>query len=285
MRYDSKSLARADGSLLSMTFEQFKGSSYSGTSFGELFLALTEETAWSSEYLVRMKYPTSFIIAHQSFQTELEITDQGDWWANWTVRRVEDAVREHFGKQEKLLEAKMAPLQEQMSKMYYALQRIDKAKARAALAAAFPEAAKLAQFMPEPTDIFCFGERMDRAPTYLVRMVNHEPIGGIARLWDHSAVDWHMLLGGTVRDTRLGYFWTALAQAFAARQLQIPETELRCAYVDAMVEDPWDPLMADRYTVKKVVLRASDDRTIIVTFGGDNLPAKAEFKSTQTADS
>jgi hypothetical protein len=285
MRRDSKSLRNADGTALSMAFEQFKESSYGCTAFGKLFLALTEETAWSGDCLVRMQYPTTLLIAHKAFvPADSWLVIANEDWTDWTVRRVEDAIRAHFNDSMEAVRQKIQPLQNQVYAMDDALRRIDKAKAQAALTTAFPEAAEFAQFSPAPTNVYCFGKMMDRTPTYLVRMVNHEPIGGVACLSDMSALGWHVLSDGVEKDQRLGRFWIALAKTFAARELDVAEDELLAKQVIA-VEQPWDPKMADHYLVDSVILRTIDRGEIVVKFGPDNLPAEAEFVPAQAAES
>lgn len=262
-----------------LTLEQFHETGLGETHLGKLFMALAEERAWSSEYDVKISYG-NLTITHKTFQTPLVIRQSS--WAGWAVRRVEVAIREHLDEMTEDVLSQMAVLQQRAAEIDDTRREIDKAKARAALAAAFPEAGEFAQFSPETTDMFCFGRKMDETPTYLVRMVGHEP-AGVARVLDMSAIGWHLLKPGIGRRERHGYFWAALAQAFAERELLIPEGELRCEAVVA-VEKPWEAGQTDRYVVEKVVLNPwLTGRPIIVTFGSDNLPARAEFVPQEAA--
>lgn len=256
-----------------LSLKQFEEVYFASTPLGKLFLALIAETAWSSEYsvVINIYRGPELVISHAHFPAKLVIWDSS--WADWTVRRVEDAVRKHLDEQMKAVRAKIEPLQNSVSAMDGLLRQIDARKARAALLAAFPDVGELALFSPDPADVFCFGKVIEHTPAYLVRMVNHEAVG-VARLSDQSPLGWHMQSDGIAKNQRLGEFWAGLAKSFAGRELQIPETELRCDEVVA-VEMPWEP-KKNRYVVSKVVLRTVDDRRIVVMFA-NNLPAKAEF--------
>lgn len=265
---------------LSLTLPQFRDcADYANTLLGKLFIALTEETIWSNEYAVHVSFirPTCLTIAHKSFVPDGSalIIEKSDW-TGWNVRRVEDAIRAHLDSMTKSARAKMESLQGQIVDLYSARENIDKEKARAALAAAFPEAGEFAQFSPEPTEIFCFGKNMDATPAYLVRMIDHESVG-VACLLDFSAVSWHLLNSGIKQNERHGVFWAALARAFAARELKIAESELMCDEVHA-VEKPWEKGTAERYIVGKVVLKSWGlSGKVVTTFGADNLPANVDL--------
>lgn len=285
MKYPEKGMwwptpATTLGACLSL--KQFEGVDFAGTPLGKLFLALIAETAWSSEYsvIINVHRGPELIINHPHFPAKLVIWDSN--WTDWSVRRVEDAVREHLGKQMGAVRAKVEPLQGQISAMDDALRRIDKAKARAALLAAFPDVGELTLFSPDPADVYAFGTVMDHTPAYLVRMVNHEAVG-VACLSDQSPLGWHVLSDGIAKHQRLGDFWIALAKSFAARELGIPEVDLtRCDEI-CVTEKPWAPKQ-DKYVVNKVVLRTFDDRKIVVTFGVDNLPASVDLVPTNVDD-
>lgn len=247
------------------------------TAAGKLLVALVNENAWSKDYVVTGRFDgglPSIAIEHESFKYHPLVIQPTDW-EGWTVRRVEDEVRKRIDEMVESVQTQMQSLQNQISSMHYTRSHIDVDKARAAILAAFPDAGVLNYVALDTSDLYGFYVTSNRGPSYLARVLDHEPVGGVVRL-PCSVTDWYLLLPGIGRHERHGYFWAALAQAFAARELHIPENELQCDEVQAMVME-WDPGQVDRNIVKYATLRTFNGRNIRVVFDENNLPAKAQF--------
>ncbi|MDD2657825.1 MAG: hypothetical protein PHD04_04185 [Candidatus Pacebacteria bacterium] len=262
------------------TLEQFAESAEAESSLGKSFLALTQETAWSSDYTVGAYLTDApfqkprLVIKHETFVRPLVIKDGTG--TDLSLRGIEDAVRDHFRECKEWLQPTLSHLQGQINDLFRAREKITVDKAKAVIVAVFPEAAEATPFStPWGRDLCAFSTGMDEGPVFVVRMLDLEPAGGVARIDCHPGY-WYGLGDGVEKNKMHGLFWAELARAFAARELQIPEKDLGCEDVVA-TEKPWEFPQVDPYVVEKVVLRDGPGERIVVEFGSDNLPMKAEL--------
>lgn len=264
----------------SRTMGQFVGSEQAGTPLGKLLSALVAENVWSDRYEVYASFgkepflnidnPTLFLPGYPLIIREKD----GD---NLSVRKVEDMVRAHIRGTMESLRPAIDILQGQSNDLYRALDQIDTHKAKAAIVAVFPEAAETIPVPSEMGDggLYAFSAGAGTAPVFVARAIDHEFVGGVARL-NLSRSDWYMMGNGGGQHERHAKFWVALARAFAARKLQIQEDDF---LGNGLIRTQWEdrPQQADPHVVEKVVLRLPDSTDVIVRFGSDNLPAKMHF--------
>jgi len=258
------------------TLEQFVESEQGSTPLGRLLVALTKETAWSGEYTVYgsfgEKHPHLYV-RHESFLPERSLAIGGTD-NDLSLRGVENAVREHIKESQQGMRPAINILQSRVNELHRALDRIASDKARTAIVAAFPEANGVEQTPAvHQSGLYAFGAKTARDQLYVARELDHEFVGGIARI-DCNTLYWYQLQDGVEKGQRHGLFWAQLARAFAARELDIEEKDLWCESVSA-IEKPWESPQVDQYIVEKGVLRNGPVERVIVEFGPDNLPAKA----------
>ncbi len=266
------------------TLKQFVGSAEAGSPLGKLLIALTQETAWSGKYTVSASFyeEPHLCIGHKTFLSEeLNINIETD--AEWSVRRVEDSVRKHLLDLQKSIRLAAKILQGKVNNMQQALDDIPANKAKAAVVATFPEATDIGQFSSGRDDLCAFYKNdVDRSPIYIAREIDHEFVGGVARV-DCNAIYWHGLQNGIANNDRHKLFWTQLARAYAACRLGIPEKDLSFESI-FVVKNPPTSLRVDPYVVDKVVLRTrgeKDDIVIVVLFGDNNLPRSVSPESSE----
>lgn len=260
------------------TWQQFLDSEYAGSPTGRVLIELVAETAWSGKFEVyasldptdsylNISHPT--FLPRQSLIIDIREDDQ------LSVRRVEDAVREHLSTSRESVRSVLDILQGYSNDMQQTLEQIAKDKAVAAIAKAFPEES-LATFelFQGSVDLYAFG-KLDGTTLYVARALGHEFVGGVARL-NLSYQAWYEMRNGASQGQRHNVFWAALARAAVVREYGIQEEDCYAGVVYA-TEKPWENSKVDQYVVEKVALHfQSQERegTAIVEFGKDNLPAK-----------
>lgn len=166
----------------------------------------------------------------------------------------------------------------QINDMRQASEDIAVDKARAAIVAAFSEAVDISQTpITAGRDLYAFHKKdIDHGPIYVARKLDHEFVGGVARI-DCSASRWYGLRDGIEKGQRHGLFWAELARAFAARELGVPEKDLLCDSVSA-TEKPRTFLEVEPYIVGKAVLRILGGKENVVVLFRGNLPAWARLE-------
>ena len=262
----------------SRTMEQFIGSEQAQSPLGKLLLALTEEKAWSSEYTVYASFDeTPFLqIKQKTFLPERSLMIYDDSKVVLSIRGVEDAVRAHLNDSKESLLPAISILQSQANNLLRASEQIAVNKSRAVIVATFPEATGATlNYYGAQRDLYSFSLDPGRAPSFVAREINYEFVGGVTRV-GYNSFEWYRAGDGIEANQRHGIFWTALAIAFAARELQTPEDCFYCQKVFAE-EKPFlwpQPAGYDPYIVKEVLLRIRHiGKGIYVKFGADNLPA------------
>ena len=264
----------------SRTMEEFVGSEWAETLAGKLLIALAAETAWSGEYEV-YAHPAGnkpyLNIRHTSFLPERSLLIYPGPGIE-SVRHVEDAVRAHLQQSEDSLKPVVSLLHGKQSGLYHAREAIPIGKAKAAIVAAFPEAADAYHnHLLGTSDLYGFvlSEDKDRhEQIFFARVMDGEFTRGIAWV-NMSSLTWYCDKDNNELQKHRR-FWEALALTFAANELGIPEKNLYCQKVDAE-EKPhlWPrPVGYDPYVVREALFRQQfTDDQIVVTFGADNLPS------------
>ena len=262
--------------------EQLAGHKQAKSPFGKLLVALTEENAWSRKYEVYASFEGKpyLSIFHPKFLSGRPLIIDEEVF-DLSVHGMENAVRAHIQKSKKSLEPGISLLQDQANDLYRTFNQIDEDKARAAIVAVFPEADVATRIDSSGGDLYSFYSSggIDSSPIFVARNVGGEFVGGVARI-NCAASFWYGKGTGIGKHQKHGLFWTALAQTFAAQELQVPEDALRSSNVVAR-EMPWQYRgtypKADPYVVEKVVLRLSRTSTdVVVHFGANNLPVRVE---------
>lgn len=268
------SISTGSSSDDNLTLEQFTESEHAETPLGKLLTALTGEAVWSSDYAVYASFghEKPFLqVNHRTFLSEGSLMIYDDAKTVLSVRGVEDALRALIRNSRKALQSSISLLQYRRDDLERLSDKIMWDKARAAIVAAFPQAADATPSnVGSGVDLYAFSANYHTGPIFVARAVGGEFIGGTACVWRNSFV-WSRAGDGIKESHRHFLFWEALARAFVARELSIREESLSCAEVFAS-ENPWDEHRLERFTVEKVVL--SDIRgDFVVEFGSDNLPA------------
>lgn len=261
------------------TLEQFVGSEQAKSPLGKLLIALVEEKVWSDSYEVNASLGERpcLCITHKVFSSSRQsLIVRDDGAISLSVRGVEDAIRTHLRHSWEAIEPSIEILENKISSLHQTSRKIAIDKAKAAIVAVFPEAVDASWSGDElQGDLYCFllPRDINGRPIFVAREIDHEFIGGVARI-DCSYSHWYGAARGIEAAGKYGIFWVALAQAFVAREVGIPEEELRYREVHASEVAP--PPFGN-YKVDKVVLSAISclrgvDEDIVVEFGVDNLP-------------
>lgn len=268
----------ADGYALPANVTIYAFPQLAATPLGKLLAALTEERVWSGEYFVRGYFwvNRALEIHHQGFLPGKTLWIHAeDVTENTTVRDVEDAVRAHFRDSAKSLEPEIGRLHELQNNLRRASDRIAADKAKAAIVAVFSEAVDSHFFAPNgAVDLYCFtlgpgfGNKI-----FVARKVGSKFTGGIARI-KMAGDTWHLL--SHVQQSQV--FWEALAKAFAARELKIPEANLHDACVGMRAMTLGESASDDEIppSVEAVSVEAPGGY-VTITFDNNNLPVKAIF--------
>ncbi len=275
-----------------LTLEQFSGSEHAGTPLGKLLTALTGEAVWSNDYTVYASFGSGkpFLqVNHRTFLSEESLMIYDDAKTVLSVHGVEDAVRALIRDSQKAMHSSINLLQSRRDDLGRVSDKIMWDKARAAIVAAFPQAADATpSHVGMENDLYAFsankGER--KGPIFVARAIDREFIGGTACV-ECNGFDWYKAGNGVEKGQRHYLFWAALARAFAAHRHAIPETDLRCERVFAS-EKPWEFPQPEPYIVEKVVfdLLCEDENVVIeVNFGSDNLPERAFIQQKESATS
>lgn len=264
------------------TLEQFVGSPEADNPLGQLLIALTNENTWSVDYTVSAHFhgdEPRMYISHDSFLPERSLSISADT-SNLSVRGVEDAVRAHLRESQESMWPAISILQHHVNGLYQTFEQIDTDKARAAVVKAFPEA-KGAEYSPAMArgGLHCFHNGgINQTPIFVAREINHEFVGGVARIIGCSAFEWYGMSDGVKASQRHGVFWIYLAIQFVAREFQVNEKEIYFQSI-SVTEKPFEVICVqppiDPYIVEKVLLRITcHKKDVVVEFGSDNLPAK-----------
>lgn len=264
----------------SRTMEQLVESEWAEILIGKLLIALAAETAWSGEYEVyaQLSGDKPYLnIRHASFLPERSLLIYPGPGIEF-VRDVEDAVRDHLKQSEDSLKPVLSLLQSKQSGLYYAREAIPIEKAKATIVAVFPEAANAYHnHLLGTGHLFVFvlnGDGDRREQIFIAREMDGEFVHGITRV-NTTATAWYLEKNDTDFKKHCR-FWEALAIAFAAKELGIPEKCLYCEKVDAE-EKEWlwpRPIGYDPYVIREILFREQfHDDQIAVTFGADSLPA------------
>lgn len=270
------------------TMQEFAASEQAKTPFGELTIALAEETVWSAEYkfsahvygddpYLLIMHPTFF----RHYGTSLVFKASED--KNISVRGVEDAVHDYLWKLHEDLQPGIQQLQIAANDLDEEIHQIVVRKARVAVISSFfPEPLGMIEYLPFQTawrDLYAFRKvkKVDDGFLYVARAIDKEFVGGVARI-SCTNLAWSDMRDGVQWNQRHSLFWSALAREFAIRELQIPENEL--AHGDVTVTEKSTKVRIsqpkiDPYVVERVTFRITDDDLAIVEFGPDNQPAKA----------
>lgn len=257
-----------------LTLEQFTESEYAATPLGKLLTALTGEAVWSNDYTVYASFGSGkpFLqVNHRTFLSEESLMIYDDAKTVLSVRGVEDAVRALIRNSRKGLQSSISLLQSRRDDLGRVSDKIMWDKARAAIVAAFPQAADATPSnVGSGVDLYAFSASHHAGPVFVARAVGGEFTGGSACVWCNS-FGWFSAGDGIEKGQRHHLFWKALARAFVRSELDVSEEDLRHANVFAS-ENPWDEQRLERFTVEKVTF--SDRKgEIVVEFGSDNLPA------------
>ncbi|MDP1706968.1 MAG: hypothetical protein Q8L30_00180, partial [bacterium] len=177
------------------TLEQFAERAEAKSSLGRLFIALTLETAWSNDYTIGAylsevsRQQPSLVVSHKAFIRPLTIKDGVG--TDLSLRGAERAVRAHFNECRKWMSPIIEHLNGQMNDMRQASEDIAVDKARVAIVAAFSEEVDISQTpITAGRDLYAFHKKdIDRGPIYVARKLDHEFVGGVARI-DCSASCW-----------------------------------------------------------------------------------------------
>ena len=267
----------------SRTMEQFIGSEQANSSLGKLLIALTEETTWSAGYNVYASFEEEFPylnISHTTFLSECPLIISHKTGDNWSVRRVEDAVRALLYDSQKSLRSSINILQGRAHNLRQMSEQITVDKAKAAIVAVFPEAnsARYHSLATTRGGFYLFTTGAEATPIFVAREIDHEFVGGVARI-DCPFSVWYRAEDGILTYQKNGLFWAALARVFAERKLGVKD--LLCENVFAS-EKPLEAIVAqlkvDPYVVEKVIMRIRfwpEGEKVVVEFGSDNLPTKA----------
>jgi hypothetical protein len=263
-------------SNVSKTWEQFLGSEYKDYPLGKLLVALVAEQAWSRDYKVFAQFGDRpyLNIDHPAFTPSRSLVVEDAL----SLRDVEDAVRKHLRTSQEEIRPSINLLQGRVNNMEQALSRIDKDKARAAILKTFP-GAKLndADHYQGSADLHSYG-KLDGTILYVARAVDHEFVGGVARL-NLSSQQWYGMQDGISQGQRHNVFWAALARSFVRSVWNVPEEDCYCEVVYA-TEKPWKWPQPEPYIVEKVALRIPADKNVVlVKFGPDNLPLSVRLTS------
>jgi len=257
------------------TMEQFTESEQAETPLGKLFIALTEETAWSSEYVVGISFAEEALlnITHSAFLCGhyLIIKEDGE---DLSVRGVEKAIRAHIRNCQQSIENSIRILQDTVNNLGQVFDCIDTDKARAAIDTTFPKEFNLVPIVSEDKELYAFhhSNDNDEGPIFAARKVDGEFTGGVARI-NCSVFRWFQTENGILIDQRIGMFWATLAMAFAARKLRISEKTLYCINV-CTNEKPFGTLEGSVPTsVQLGIVRKHS--TVTVKFEDGGLPTKA----------
>jgi len=268
-------ISTGSSSSNSLTLEQFTESEYSETPLGKLLSALAGEAVWSNDYTVYASFGSGkpFLqVNHRTFLSEESLMIYDDAKTVLSVHGVEDGVRMHIKNSQNGIRPVINMLQNRVNDLGRVSDKIMWDKARAAIVAAFPQAADATPSnVGSGVDLYAFSASHHAGPVFVARAVGGEFTGGSACVWCNS-FGWFSAGDGIEKGQRHHLFWKALARAFVARELiSIREESLSCAEVFAS-ENPWDEQRLERFTVEKVTF--SDRKgEIVVEFGSDNLPA------------
>lgn len=277
------SISTGSSSGDNLTLEQFTESEHAGTPLGELFVALTGEAVWSSDYTIYASFDgrRPFLqVNHRTFLSEGSLVIYNDGKTVLSVRGVEDAVRALIHDSRKALQSSISLLQYRRNDLERLSDKIMWDKARAAIVAAFPQAADATPSnVGSEVDLYAFANK-GMGPIFVARAVGGEFIGGTACVWRNS-FEWFSAGDGIKEGQRHYLFWEALARTFVRSELDVSEEDLRHANVFAS-ENPWDDQRLERFTLEKAVFRVPskipknirDDTFVVVEFGSDNLPAR-----------
>lgn len=180
------------------TYEEFIKSERAKSPLGELLIALVQETAWSNKYSVWATFDEKpkLVIRHQAFLPERSFTIYP--WHDLSVRRVEKAVRAHLWKLHEGFLFKIAELQKSADNLSSAAFQIVIDKAQAAVVAALPQA-RGADYIPcqaTHPDLYAFAQNgiknVHSNPVYVVRVVDDEAVGGVARI-ESTVNSWYQM--------------------------------------------------------------------------------------------
>ncbi|MHB8913598.1 MAG: hypothetical protein ACYC4I_01140 [Minisyncoccota bacterium] len=200
-----------------LTWERFLESTYAETAHGQLLIALVEEDVWSSEYRIQANlsltpYCSDLYISHNALLKNLLIRDDCGWSSvEWTVKRVENEIRQRLRSEMEIAIATIDDLSLKADASRRALYNLRIAKARAAVAITFPEAAEVQHIQTEEaSDLFAFkatGQDRHGAPIFVTKETEYE-FGDVARLYVTPS-DWFF---NTSEDRRHALFEEALAK-------------------------------------------------------------------------
>jgi len=257
-----------------MALEQFIESPPAESPLGKLFIALIEENEWSKQYTVYASFgDESYLnIEHPGFLPDRPLIIRGKVVDElFSVRRVEDIVRNHLKEAGESIHLSISILSRKIDNINEAFNRIDEDKARAAIIIAFPEAEAVAlKTIPQSHGgLYSLGINTENR-TFVARKIDGEFTGGVARI-KLPVLAWCCLEEGISYYQKHGVFWIALARAFVARELQISENEIHSASIFANN----DCSLPSRPSIEKIVLR-KNNTTIVVEFDNE-LPVKATF--------
>ena len=259
---------------------EFIESNQAKTPLGMLLIALVGEETWSTEYEVYacLKAANAYLqISHPTFLPDRSLVVHNDPKTEWSISRVEAVLREHLRSSKETIESSISILQEKATNIHAELNRIDWNKAKAVLTTAFPATANAERVSCNAGEFYVFALRELQDQLFVTRKIGDWFVGGSAR--NISRTGWNVAKYGKNPGQQHHMFWVALARAFAAADLEIPEDDLICETVAATdkmfgCEDP------DQYVVEKVILAIRGGGAITrrggvvtVTFNDNNVPS------------
>ena len=236
---------------------------------------------WSREYEIRAFFGRdSFLtIRHKSFLLDFPLTihDDGHFWP---LSRVETVVHEHLRLSENTIYREINDFMEKVAAIQGATNRITTDKAKAAILEVFPEAGGVKDVVDSLYGLCAFAAPLNRAAIFVARLIDGEPIGGVAQI-RVPPFDWKQTKYGISDHERLGMFWVAIAKAFAAQELHglgVTEEDLSAYHAGVIAQENPDMEQKDPYVVRKIILRHGPAPEITIVFGSDNLPAKVIYE-------
>lgn len=258
------------------SLEQFASEPAAESPLGKLLLELIK-TVWSGDCTVYAHFgrEQSFLqIEHPAFLSNASLRIHGTSGIV-SVRNVEDAIHTHVLKLKADLQPAIWLLNERVNALDKVSFQIKLDKARAAIGAVYPEVADAKYYATKHNgDLvgFISKEGSPDEKLFFTRRVGGEFVGGAVRL-NMPWREWHALEEGFFTERKHGVFWSALARAFAASELNVPEDSFHCKIVFAEENHAWPrPAVYDPFIVEKVVLELPD-MCVEVEFI-NNLPAE-----------